>query len=254
MATPQQMINLQANEAKGFYRVMNFLEDEAQYRLANQAEFVAGNPQAFGFYSKLIFLVGSAKIELQLYYDQIRALAAYGGLTPPDSFTLGSQEPAALTRVMATKNVLTVAQLQSGFTDESFLRTGSVKLKLNDVLNASLDDIIVWVGRLRYWQGEWAAITGGGAAVQAMIAILGETEGTWLNGLREIVNDVVGYANQEGCGLTEIEVRRFFFRAFFKPTGSIGLLNRGSEPAGGPIPDEFDPDINVGRDLGSCVQ
>ena len=253
MASEQRMARVMQYDCRYMYRIVKYLVEESQYRLLRPAEFWPDNDsQIRDAYTNVIFLGNSAKAECQAHYVKVRRIAERNGLNPLAAATIPDDlNSARLRSLLATTNTLTQPQLDTDFTPDPFNRNRPSTNKMcNDILNSAIDTLMCYIGRQEYWATEWNTITGGGAGVRRMVAAIKEHQSEFTTGFKFLLNNVESYALSRGITQDELDLRRYFFRVWFPITGSLALYNRGELFPMGAAPEEYDPNVNIQRDLG----
>ncbi len=248
MATPAELAAGMERELWDFVRVLKHLRNNLEAR-SEDSNFI-GDDGGYTFtlrasYKMLEQLSNSYIDEIQGAWKGLRGWAdEYAGI-PDTAFNAKIPEApvARLRRVMATNNVLTRTQYESGFTNQNYKPNGSFAEKFYGIMDRFAEMCILFGGRCQWYVDEWAIQGTGDRAVEARTIML-ELVGASAFGRNLVADEAIKVKNAQGSTIRDQRMRREYV-AFFNVTGGLYLLNGGARPAGGPLPDEVDPDIRT---------
>ena len=182
--------------------------------------------------------------------QEIRTTYGRGLLNPED---ISELDRARLKKVKATSNVLTNAQLDFGFNNETDFPSDAANRweKFYEVASAAHDLCIKLRSRARYWRSEWRTLQPDDEAgeMQAFLRRINIAS----NLLKAFIEDIATNDNSaRSLGRTKGEIRKIVSRpSIDEVTGNLALLNEAEEEAGdvtNPLA-EVDPDIHYTRDI-----
>lgn len=255
MATVQELAQWMEREIWDTTRVLKNFRRELDERKEDDEEIWTGegtDSQVLkGEYQRMWFLVDTVITSddftsIRTIWRALRRWAdEYNGI-PDTRFDaqIASAPVARLTQMMATTNELTQTQYESGFNNENFSSTGTIWRKFYDFVDRLEEMFILMHGRFGWYPDEWAAQGSGDRATEALI-LMDELTGISAGARSEVVARALSVADYTGQGPRKNILRRHYIRRQPDITGGIYLLERGTVPAGGPVPAEYDPDIDT---------
>ena len=262
MATPPQLAESMEREFWDFTRVLKFYRDQFDERIGNP-DWIGTNPPTGNPYAtQLTAEYVTLKFYTDLYIDQMRIVwqgcrrwaDRYVGI-PDTRFDapLADATPARLVCMMATNNLLTQTQYESGFTNESFTAVGGDFTRWDafyQTIDKLVEQSLLLRGRAQWYSDEWSAQGTGDRATEA-IGLMEELVGASAFARSLIADEAVRIKDFKGdADVPTNRLRKFYTRRRVTIPGGIYLLNQGSAPAGGPVPDEYDPDLNATSEPG----
>lgn len=255
MASPNGLTTELKREIETFYSVMKYYHNTAQSRVFNfQIPFLIRSR-----YFTLNQYAQDAMDNAQELWRKLRTWTSTYNTVPavfePES--LGGLAEAKLIRVMATQNLLSDDQVNTGFSNEDFVLVGKTDWEAYfEVFDATLDLSLVFCGRVERAVDQWREL-GFNPRESEIGTMLTESVGAGAKLRNDLVTLAIAIKDQRNLiDLPELQLRAYYIKTRAQLTGSIYALNRGlqiSSDTDQSLPNEIDPDIRTGRDFPEMI-
>ena len=256
--TPNEMTRRMGREIRQFFRVHKYLQDEVMAR-SQDPNFWGMGPLANNFENYYFLLRTYNNLIDDRLNEMWRKLEIWANEHEGVPQRFDNSEPrktlqgkTRIRRMQATNNQLTLDQTNVDPVNEDWLGTGSPDVvnryeKFWDIFDALVDHGTLFTRRMAWWQDEWE-LQGSTARERQVMAIVAEEEASF-SLLESVLADLaVLVKTEKGATIKELRLRTKYLKRRPKIVGGIQSLNRGQVPPGGPVPDEYDPDIETVRD------
>ena len=230
-----------------YTRVLKFFRNNLGDRV-NDSDFIgSGNDaQTLSYeYTRLKFLADMYVDAIQEIWRGLRRWAdEYNGI-PDTRFDdqLPDANPARLCKMFATSNRLDRAQYESGFTNETFLTTGTIWEKFYNINDHFIRHLIIMRGRAQAWSDEADAL-GTGDRAQEAVTLFEELVGVAAYGRNVIADSAIRIKDYQDP-TPRVRSNRLRREYIVRPAvAGMYLLNVDTPPAGPPVPVQVEPGID----------